>query len=57
MEHGLFKATLRKSLVIGADKLILLEDKAYQDLDSYATDFILAGVIIGSLLRSWKNKR
>jgi electron transfer flavoprotein beta subunit len=45
MGNGLSKAILRKSLAVGADELILLEDKAYQDLDSYATASILAGAI------------
>ena len=43
--HGLSKAILRKSLAVGADELILVEDEAYQELDSYVTAFILVKVI------------
>jgi len=35
--RNLSKAVLRKSLATGADELILLEDDAFEELDSYAT--------------------
>ena len=43
--HGLSKAILRKSLAVGADELILIEDEDYQELDSYVAAFILVEVI------------
>jgi electron transfer flavoprotein beta subunit len=45
MGQNLSKAVLRKSLAAGADELILLEDNVFDDLDSYATAFILATAI------------
>ena len=42
---NLAKTVLRKSLAAGADDLILLEDKAFEKLDSYATAHILATTI------------
>lgn len=47
----LSKAILRKSLAVGADNLILLDDKAFADLDSYATVTILTAAI--SKLEKW----
>ena len=43
--QNLSKAVLGKSLAAGADELILLEDNVFEDLDSYATAFILATAI------------
>ena len=42
---NLAKTVLRKSLAAGADDLVLLEDKAFEKLDSYATAHILATAI------------
>jgi electron transfer flavoprotein beta subunit len=44
--RNLSKAVLRKSLAAGADELILLEDDAFDDLDSYTTASILSTAII-----------
>ncbi|MFC1591092.1 electron transfer flavoprotein subunit beta/FixA family protein [Thermodesulfobacteriota bacterium] len=41
----LAKTVLRKSLAVGADELILLEDRAFEKLDSYATAHLLAAAI------------
>jgi len=43
--RNLAKPVLRKSLAAGADDLILLEDNAFEKLDSYATAHILATAI------------
>jgi electron transfer flavoprotein beta subunit len=43
--RNLSKAVLRKSLAAGADELILLEDDAFDDLDSYTTASILSTAI------------
>jgi electron transfer flavoprotein beta subunit len=43
--RNLAKTVLRKSLAVGADDLILLEDNAFEKLDSYATAHILATAI------------
>ena len=43
--RNLAKPVLRKSLAAGADDLILLEDNAFEKLDSYATAHILAMAI------------
>lgn len=45
MGRSLSKAVLRKSLAVGADELVLLEDDAFDDLDSYATAFTLSAAI------------
>lgn len=45
MGRNLSKAVLRKSLAVGADELILLEDAAFDDCDSYATAFALSAAI------------
>jgi electron transfer flavoprotein beta subunit len=45
MGRNLSKAVLRKSLAAGGDELILLEDDAFDNLDSYATASILAAAI------------
>jgi electron transfer flavoprotein beta subunit len=42
MGRNLAKAVVKKSLAAGADHLILLEDDAFADLDSYATAHVLA---------------
>jgi electron transfer flavoprotein beta subunit len=42
MGRNLAKPVVRKSLAAGADQLILLEDDAFADLDSYATAHTLA---------------
>jgi electron transfer flavoprotein beta subunit len=41
----LAKPVVRKSLAVGADELILLEDDAFEDLDSYSTAYTLATAI------------
>lgn len=43
--RNLAKTVLRKSLAAGADDLILLEDAAFEKLDSYATAYLLAAAI------------
>ena len=43
--RNLAKTVLRKSLAVGADELILLEDNAFEKLDSYATAHLLATAI------------
>jgi electron transfer flavoprotein beta subunit len=43
--RNLAKAVLRKTLAAGADDLILLEDNAFERLDSYATAHLLATAI------------
>ena len=45
MGRGLSKALARKSLAAGANQVVLLEDSAFEDLDNYATAFILAAAI------------
>ena len=45
MGRNLSTALLRKSLAAGADRLILLEDDAFQDLDSYSAAYVLAKAI------------
>jgi len=45
MGQNLSKPVLMKSLAVGADELLLLEDSAFQETDSYATAFILATAI------------
>jgi electron transfer flavoprotein beta subunit len=42
MGPNLAKPVMRKSLAVGADQLILLEDDAFRDLDSCSTAHILA---------------
>ncbi len=42
---NLAKTVLRKSIAAGADNLILLEDAAFEKLDSYATAHLLAKAI------------
>lgn len=42
---NLAKPVLRKSLAVGADELVLLEDKAFDKLDSYASASLLAAAI------------
>ena len=43
--RNLSKAVLMKSLAVGADELLLLEDGAFEEMDSYATAFTLASAI------------
>lgn len=45
MGRNLSKAILRKSLAVGGDELVLLEDDVFENLDSYATASILATAI------------
>ena len=45
MGKSLSKPVLRKSLAAGADDLILLDNSAFVDMDSYASAFILAQAI------------
>ena len=45
MGRNLSKAVLMKSLATGADELLLLEDSAFDEMDSYATAFTLASAI------------
>jgi electron transfer flavoprotein beta subunit len=45
MGRNLARPVLRKSLAIGADELILLEDDGFEDLDSYSTAYILVAAI------------
>jgi electron transfer flavoprotein beta subunit len=40
------REVLRKALAVGADKLILLEDARFEDLDSYSTAHVLASAIM-----------
>lgn len=39
------KAVIKKSLAVGADDLILIEDDALEDADSYTTAYILAAAV------------
>ena len=45
MGRNLSKPVAKKSLAVGADEMILLEDDAFEDLDSYSTAYILASAI------------
>jgi len=45
MGTHLAKPVMKKSLAVGADELFLLEDDAFQDLDSYSTACILVEAI------------
>lgn len=45
MGRNLSKAVLMKSLAVGADELLLLEDSAFEEMDSYATAFTLTSAI------------
>jgi len=45
MGRGLAKGVLMKSLAVGADELLLLEDVTFEGLDSYATAYVLATAI------------
>ena len=45
MGRILARPVLRKSLAVGADELVLLEDNSFDDLDSYATATMLATAI------------
>ncbi|MFC1864339.1 electron transfer flavoprotein subunit beta/FixA family protein [Chloroflexota bacterium] len=50
MGPHLAKPVVKKSLAVGADNLIMLEDEAFEDLDSYCTAYTLASTVkkIGS---------
>jgi electron transfer flavoprotein beta subunit len=39
------KAVVKKSLAVGADELVIIEDEIFEDIDAYATAYILAAVI------------
>jgi electron transfer flavoprotein beta subunit len=45
MGKNLPKPVIRKSLATGADNLVLLEDGAFEELDSYTTAYVLATAI------------
>ncbi|MFC2032026.1 electron transfer flavoprotein subunit beta/FixA family protein [Chloroflexota bacterium] len=45
MGPNLAKPVVKKSLGVGADELVLLEDEVFEDLDSYSTALILASAI------------
>ena len=45
MGRKLSQPVVKKSLAVGADELILLEDDVFEDLDSYSAAYILASVI------------
>lgn len=45
MGYNLARPIVKKSLAAGADKLILLEDIAFGDLDSYSTAYVLVSAI------------
>lgn len=45
MGPRLARPVVKKSLAVGADELILLEDEVFEDLDSYSTAYILATAI------------
>jgi len=45
MGRQLARPVVKKSLALGANQLILLEDETFEDLDSYATAYILATAI------------
>ena len=45
MGRNLARPVVKKALAAGADKLILLEDEAFEDLDSYSAAYILAHAI------------
>jgi len=45
MGPRLARPVVKKSLAVGADELVLLEDDVFEDLDSYATAYILATAI------------
>lgn len=42
---GIDEAVMRKTLAVGADELILLDDSHFKNLDSWSTAFILAAAI------------
>ncbi len=46
MGQNLAKAVLRKTLAVGAEELILLDDVAFDDLNGFSTAFVLAAAII-----------
>lgn len=43
--QNLARPIVRKALAVGADKLVLLEDKVFEDLDSFTTAHILVAAI------------
>jgi len=45
MGQQLARPVVKKSLAVGANELILLEDDAFEDLDSFSTAYILAAAV------------
>ena len=45
MGEQLAQPVLKRALAVGADELILLKDKAFKDVDSYSTAFVLSCAI------------
>jgi electron transfer flavoprotein beta subunit len=39
------KAVIKKSLAVGADDLVVIEDEAFEEADSYITAFVLAAAV------------
>jgi electron transfer flavoprotein beta subunit len=39
------KAVIKKSLAVGADELVVIEDEIFEEIDSYTTAFILAAAV------------
>jgi len=39
------KAVIKKSLAVGADNLIVIEDEVFEEIDSYTTTFVLAAAV------------
>jgi electron transfer flavoprotein beta subunit len=39
------KAIIKKSLAVGADDLVVIEDEVFEEIDSYATAFVLASAV------------
>jgi electron transfer flavoprotein beta subunit len=45
MGHKLDASVLRKTLAVGADRLVILEDPRFEDIDSYSTAYALSAAI------------
>jgi len=45
MGRQLARPVVKKSLAVGADEMVLLEDDTFEDLDSYSTAYVLAAAI------------
>lgn len=45
MGRQLARPVVKKSLAVGANELVLLEDEVFEDLDSYSTAYVLAAAI------------